>query len=221
MHYLAHIYLSGSCPKTLVGSFIKEVKPSWNYSKYNSEYIKGIYSHNIIDEFSDNHPIIKRSQKRFSKSPELSKKILYILFDHLLAANWKSYSCIPLEKFTSDVNKILIDHISVLPFKVRLALPQIIQLNWLAQYKTMEGINNAIKEFGKIYLIPYNTDSAMADFINNYTDFKNDFNEFFPLLIAHVKSKENLRDNLVRINVSEEIDFIKNNKKESLRLKIA
>lgn len=222
MFYLTHLYLSGDCPYTMAGNFITKVQPNWDYSKHNEAYLHGINQCLYINDFTKNHPIILRSQKRFKKNSKLSNKALVIFFDHFLAANWDNYSDISLEEFAGNTYQTLVDHCLVFPHKLNSIFPEMVKKNWLVQFKTLQGTNNVVKQLGRLTYSAWNMDYFMEDFMNDYSAFKNDFEEFFPLLINHVNSAENASNNII-IELNPELgdDSTKLKREESLRLKLA
>ncbi|MFN3405346.1 MAG: ACP phosphodiesterase [Cytophagaceae bacterium] len=186
MFYLSHLYLSGDCPYTIVGNFVKEFNTNWDYSEYHKLYKKGVILNDKINEFSESHPLVLQCQKRFSKNAKQSYKATYIFFDHLLAANWEKYSDKDLKEFATDTYNILMDHCVNFPYKLKMVFPRLLGNDWLYQFRTLQGVNNSIKQFGIVNSRPWNMDSSLVDFINNYAAFKADFDEFFAELMEYV-----------------------------------
>ena len=188
MHFLAHTYLSGDSPSLMVGNFIGEIKTITNPSLYEENIRNGITLHKLIDDFTDSHPIVQRSRKRLN--PKFSKHadmIVDVFYDHFIAANWNDYSKTPLEKFSVDSYRILLEHQSVLPYKAKCLLPQMIKGNWFVKYKTVGGVHQTIREMDIRSTKLTNIILASEDLMADYIGFKEDFEEFFPKLINYVK----------------------------------
>ncbi|HEY3430492.1 MAG TPA: DUF479 domain-containing protein, partial [Cyclobacteriaceae bacterium] len=65
MNFLAHLYLSGTHQKVMVGNFIGDfVKGRNALETFEPEIVKGIELHRGIDEFTDSHPIVTESKNR-------------------------------------------------------------------------------------------------------------------------------------------------------------
>ena len=65
MNVLAHIYLSGDSDEIIIGNYIGDYVKGRDYLKYPELIRKGIIIHRHIDDFTDRHPVVHRSQ-RFS-----------------------------------------------------------------------------------------------------------------------------------------------------------
>ena len=98
MNFLAHIYLSGTDEKILVGNFMGDYVKGRDYLKYPEDIRKGLLLHRQIDFYTDNHPIVKNSKKRIeSVYRKYSGIIIDIFYDYFLATNWPDYSITPLD----------------------------------------------------------------------------------------------------------------------------
>ena len=83
MNYLAHIYLSGTDEKTLVGNFIGDFIKGNKYASYPVDIQNGILLHRKIDSFTDAQ--ISEMPKSLSEIftdyiPELSSIFFTIIF---------------------------------------------------------------------------------------------------------------------------------------------
>lgn len=190
MHYLAHFYLSGNSHSSILGNFIGEIKTVNGPSIYQEDIQNGIFIHNAIDAFTDKHPVVVKSRKRLSpKFVKYSSTIIDVFYDHFLAANWDDYHTTPLEKFAVNRYHTLLEYQNILPYKAKCMLQQMIADNWLVKYKTLAGVNEAkTKELEVIKsTVSAQLSGAMFNLMDHYSEFKNDFNDFFPELIKFVK----------------------------------
>lgn len=195
MHFLAHTYLSGDSPSLMVGNFIGEIKTITDPSVYEEDIRNGITLHNLIDGFTNNHPAVERSRKRLS--PKFSKHadlIIDFYYDHFLAAAWSNYSNIPLDKFSINNYRILLENQSILPYKAKCLLPIMIKGNWFVKYKTVGGLHETIREMDIRSTKLTNIILASEDIIANYSSFKDDFDEFFPELIKYVNMVNHFKE---------------------------
>ena len=96
MNYLAHIFLSGTSPKSQVGGFIADAVKG-KYDKYPFAMQLGIWLHRKVDEFTDNHVLVKDIltdlRPRFGR---YSVILPDLFFDHFLAKNFSNYSKVSL-----------------------------------------------------------------------------------------------------------------------------
>jgi acyl carrier protein phosphodiesterase len=188
MHFLSHSYLSGDSPSLMLGNFIGEVKTITDSSIYEEHIRNGITLHHLIDGFTNNHPTVQRSRKRLS--PKFSKHadiIIDVFYDHFLASEWDKFSKTPLEKFSVNAYRVLLENQNILPYKAKCLLPQMIKGNWFVKYKTVGGLHETIREMDIRSTKLTNIILASEDLIADYSAFKEDFDEFFPQLINYVK----------------------------------
>jgi acyl carrier protein phosphodiesterase len=188
MHFLAHVYLSGNTPSILVGNFIGEIKTITDPSTYVKEIRDGISLHQLIDDYTNGHPAVLRSRKRLNpKYSKYSDTIIDVFYDHFLAANWSEYSDLPLEKFALNAYRTLLEHQAILPYKAKCMLPHMIKGNWLARFTTLGGVNQVINEMDIKSTKLTHIVLALEDLISNYSEFKQDFDEYFPHLMSYIK----------------------------------
>jgi acyl carrier protein phosphodiesterase len=195
MNFLAHIYLSGTNPKTMVGNFIGDFVKGRNVlEQFEADIAKGIELHRSIDEFTDHHPVVQISKMRLRpKYRHYAAVIVDIFYDHLLSRFWSNYHTEPLENFSHDVYKILQQHQNVLPMPVKSLLPYMIRDNWLLNYGTFDGIEKALTGISRRARHDSRMDESIHDLREYYEAFKSEFELFFPDLKKH--SEQFLSDN--------------------------
>src|SRR5690554_279161 len=104
MNFLAHLYLSGNDEKLLTGNFIGDYVKGKNFLKYPGRIREGIILHRRIDTFTDNHDQFREVKKLFRSEFGLySGVITDLVFDHMLASRWASYSEETLKQFARKV----------------------------------------------------------------------------------------------------------------------
>lgn len=205
---LTQIYLSKGRPDIMVGHFIGEVKTVKDPSVYTKEIKEGIRIHQLIEEFTENHPDVEESRKRLNpKYSKYSDTILNFFYDHFLAANWNEYCEMSLEKFSMNTYRVLLEYQKVLPYKAKYILPRMIRGNWFSRFTSLSGVSQVvgqmdIKSTKLTYIV-----SALEDLIGDYKEFGKDFSRFFPKLIKYVQSVNKLQGtyelkakNLVSVN---------------------
>lgn len=190
MNFLAHIYLSGDDDELKIGNFIADSVKGKQYLKYPERIQRGIILHRAIDSFTDTHPIVSQSvSKLFDKYGHYSRVIMDVLYDHFLAANWKSYSDISLKTYTEDFYKLLQDNYKVLPKKVQNFLPYMVSQNWLYSYRTIDGIEKILSQMSRRITHPVAMNLAVNELCEFYNEFKEEFSVFFEELRAFVASE--------------------------------
>lgn len=188
MNYLAHIYLSGDDKELMIGNFIADSVKGKKFIQYPLNIQKGIILHRAIDTYTDSHPIFRKSVTRlFPVYSHYSTVIVDILYDHFLAANWDSYSAVPLETYVNDFYFLLKEHIHILPKPVQHFLPYMIRDNWLLNYATIEGIGKILSQMNRRTQNRSRMDLATRELKEFYPEFQEDFFSFFPTLEEFVQ----------------------------------
>ncbi len=180
MNFLAHIYLSGEDPELKIGNFIADSVKGKKFLDYPKRISQGITLHRKIDSYTDSHEIVKKSVSRlFPKYRHYSTVIVDILYDHFLAANWTTYSDIPLEEYTLDFYRLLHQHHHILPKPVQTLLPYMEQDNWLLSYASISGIGNVLSGMNRRTKNKSKMNFAVVELEQYYTDFGKEFQTFF------------------------------------------
>jgi acyl carrier protein phosphodiesterase len=172
MNYLAHIYLSGESEKIQLGNFIGDYVKGNQFNNYPAEIRKGILLHRKIDHFTDKHPIVKQCIEQvrpgFGKHAGI---VTDIFFDHFLASKWEKYSQVQLRHFTKRFHTVLLLNYSMLPLRVKLFLPFIIQHKRLQSYAELSGIERSLQIMGQRTSLPENSYFAMELLTSEYDFF--------------------------------------------------
>lgn len=180
MNYLAHIYLSGEDEDLKIGNFIADSVKGKQFVSFSSKIQKGIILHRAIDTFTDSHPIVRKSCHRlFDTYSHYSSVIVDILYDHFLAANWASYSSVPLPEYVEEFYNLLNRNYERLPAKVQHFLPFMIRDNWLLNYATVEGIGKILFQMNQRTGNKSRMDLAVQELELYYTEFGEEFKLFF------------------------------------------
>ena len=192
MNFLAHIYLSGENEELILGNFIADSIKGKKYLNYPEGIQKGILLHRAIDSYTDTHPVVRKSTARLFKNySHYSGVIVDIYYDHFLAANWNSYSEIPLENFVSDFYRLLQKNYELLPPKVQGFLPYMVRENWLLSYANLEGISKILFQMNTRTQNISRMDRAVNDLKEFYPEFLSEFRTFFPDLRRYTDERIN------------------------------
>ncbi len=184
MNFLAHIYLSGDDPKIMVGNFIGDFVKGRNlFEQFHPQIANGIELHRAIDDFTDHHAVVLQSKIRLRpKYRHYAAVIVDMIYDHYLARYWNNYNPEPLEDFANSTYETLKQYWEILPTGVRRMLPYMIKQNWLLQYGTLEGVERALQGIAQRSRYDSKMDESILELRESYTDFKIEFELFFPEL---------------------------------------
>jgi acyl carrier protein phosphodiesterase len=156
----------------LVGNLLGDCVKGCGYEYYPERVAAGIKMHRAIDTFTDTHDISKQCRTMLrAATGKFAGVALDILYDHVLAKNWSSFSTRPLIDFTHDVYNTLNARYTELTMENRILLGHMERENWLMRYATKEGTQKSL--FGMSRRLAYDTnlDKAMAQYEQVETEF--------------------------------------------------
>lgn len=180
MNFLAHTFLSGNNPHIKLGNFIGDAVKGSDLSNYHPSVQEGILLHRKIDLYTDSHPVFKRTCHLLKQSHgRYCSVVADMLYDHFLAVHWQTYSDQPLERFSKDTYKLLVENFIHLPAKTKRILPFMISSDWLSSYKSFEGLQQRFEGMNRRASFQSNMHLAVQSLQNNYITLEKDFFEFF------------------------------------------
>jgi acyl carrier protein phosphodiesterase len=190
MNYLAHIFLSCDNEDLLIGNFIADFIRNREVALYAPSIQEGVFLHRQIDTYTDNHPVVKKGVGRLRPfHRKYAPVVIDILFDHLLVKNWSRYSEQKMSNFTENIYEIFLRRMDDMPPKLQVRLPNMIAADWLPAYGTLEGLHNTFIRMDKRTTFPSQFTAAVKHLQTNYRLFEQEFNEFFPEVIAFVNGQ--------------------------------
>jgi len=162
MNYLAHIFLSGSDRKMQLGNFIGDAVKGNSYQNYPQAISNGILLHRAIDDFTDNHPVIKEMIRTLKPYfGRYSGVLLDIYFDYLLASRFTSLAGLSLKKYTRRFYITLIINYHYLPVRIKRFVWHFIATDRLGKYAKPEGIREALEIMVDYRHLDISVDKAM------------------------------------------------------------
>ena len=184
MNYLAHAYLAESSDEFLVSSFIGDFVKGSVGEQFSTEIANGIVFPRQVDTYADNHKLSRTSRKLFShERRRFAGIILDICYDHFLSKHWSTYASIELSGFIERIYTILNHHQSHLPSKLQTVLPRMFKQNWLACYRTLDGVDITLNRIAKRFSRENCLSGSIDEVRGNYRRLEDNFLVFFPDLI--------------------------------------
>jgi len=188
MNFLAHILLSGDNKEIQIGNFIGDIVKGNKYEDYPTKIKEGILLHRKIDDFTDNHKVVKLSVERLKpKYGRYSAVVVDIFYDYFLLKNWDKYSNQSLDKFVKQFHINVLQHYLIIPAKARRIAVSIIVNRWFHRYKTKEGIKEVLDKMAKYRNIPDESDFAISILSKYEKEFNKEFNMFFKEIILYLR----------------------------------
>ena len=145
MNYLAHFALAGPETGLLVGGFLGDYIKGRLENRFSPEIERGIRLHRAIDQYTDSHPVVKNSYKRFDpRFRRYAGIITDIAFDHLLAQNWPQYYNEPLESYSASTLEKLLAHKDMLTDAAFQRAAHMQEHNSLAHYGQLQFLEQSL-----------------------------------------------------------------------------
>ncbi len=203
MNWLAHILLAGGDEELQLGGVIADLVTMPQARNLPPGVRRGVALHHAIDAFSDAHPAVSASNRRISSAgvglrPVAAAVAVDMLYDHLLASRWERHCpSWSLETFSAGFYRVATKHAAVVPTKARLALDLMQAENWLVSYRDLGEIRRVLERIRR-RLSPRAAElsplEAAADvFARDPAAFEDDFERFWPDVVAHVAGVESAR----------------------------
>jgi acyl carrier protein phosphodiesterase len=188
MNYLAHAFLAASSDKFLLGSFIGDFVKGSAEGRFDARIVSGIAFHRHVDAFADGHALTRESRRLFKATRRrYAGVIIDICYDHFLSRHWDTYSNEDLEAFINRVYVVLQTHFALLPARLKGVLPRMLAENWLACYRTLEGVDITLKRIAKRISRESRLSDAKAEIRSHYRLLEENFLRFFPDLLAYAQ----------------------------------
>jgi acyl carrier protein phosphodiesterase len=191
MNYLSLSLLAGPSEDKIFGSFLGNNIKVNSYHKYNEETLDGVRLNKRIDDFTNSHPSFQKSIERLSpKFRKYGKPLIRLFYDHFLAANWNKYSKRPLKEHASYIYEVLSNRSAILPYKAGKIFPMMIKTDWLHSQAELKGTFLCMKDLIRLTILQSTQENAFTELMENYQQFREDFEAFFPDLCRFVKEQD-------------------------------
>jgi acyl carrier protein phosphodiesterase len=191
MNWLAHVLLSEPDIEFRLGNLLADLVKGRDRAGMSAAFVSGMKRHQVIDAFTDYHPIVHRSRARIGDEYDHVRGILVdVFYDHFLALDWARYCPVPLETFTANLYTEIRAHPIALPEEARAAVERMMHEDRLGSYRRLAGIESSLKRVS-IRLSArlsreFALERAVSELVDNFDGLAGDFEEFFPELQAHV-----------------------------------
>lgn len=188
MNWLAHLYLSEPEVEFRVGNLLPDWVGPWELTGLPEGFQRGIARHRAIDAFTDAHPLVRRSVRRFEKPFRRYGAVLTdVFYDHFLAAGWSAHSAEPLGEFVRGFYESVETIRRSVPSQAWEVLEHMRRADWLGSYATLEGIETTLRRMSRRLRFPFELAAAVEVLEARYEELREDFEGFFPEVVAHVR----------------------------------
>ncbi len=185
MNFLAHLYLAPDDDEALLGSLMGDFVKGPLRGEHPPGIERGLALHRRIDVFTDAHAAVRRSRARIPPQRRRYAGIIVdVFYDHCLARDWARYARQPLEQFAHRVYRVLEAHRDALPARLQTIAPAMSRQDWLSSYREVGSVAHALERTGQRLKRGNGLLGAGEDLTAHYAGLGEDFDEFFPQLIA-------------------------------------
>jgi acyl carrier protein phosphodiesterase len=187
MNWLAHVLLSEPTAEFRLGNLLPDFLGAAELERVDVVFQPGIQRHRWIDAFTDQHPVVRRSVRRFSPAYRRVAPVLVdVFYDHFLSTDWERYASQPLAGFVRDVYQCFDAYRGPLPDALWLPLQRMCTENWLGSYGDQDGLRQTLTRMERRFRRRVDLRGGLVDLQRNYAGLSADFREFFPELRAAV-----------------------------------
>ena len=130
MNLLWHALLSGPETEVRLGNLLADFVKGRDRRSMSPAFLEGVRQHQVIDAFTDSHPIVSRSKARIRDYPHVTGILVDVFYDHFLTLHWERYSPVSLEDFTAGLYAGLKSHPIALPADAQTTLDHMIAEDW-------------------------------------------------------------------------------------------
>ena len=191
MNWLAHLYLSEPEVEFRVGSLLPDWVGPWEMVGLPEGFQRGIARHRRIDAFTDAHPVVRRSVRRFEKPFRRYGAVLTdVFYDHFLARGWAAHcaEAAPLQEFIQGFYQSVEAIRPSLPPQAWEVLEHMRAADWLGSYAEVEGIAKTLRRMSLRLRFPFDLAASVKVLEEQYEGFREDFEAFFPEVRREVEA---------------------------------
>jgi acyl carrier protein phosphodiesterase len=187
VNHLAHFKLSDGDESLLVGNFLADFTKGRLSGRYAESIETGIRLHRAVDAYTDSHPLVLASHRRFEpRYRRFGGIITDIVFDHFLARQWPQYDSRPLGCFCEEVLSSVLQHEDLLPAAGRSRAHHLHDNQAMSKYVEPEFIQRSFVYLSSRLRFDNPLDQAWDQFEHNEAALTEDFRNFFPQLQSFV-----------------------------------
>ena len=183
MNYLAHLFLAGDSPESLIGNLAGDFVKGPLGGRFPPAIAEGIRHHRRIDAFTDAHPSVAAFRRvLIPEHGHYARVISDVFFDHFLAVDFARWGGEPLAAFLSRVYALIDPHVDELPGRLPFVYPRM--RGWLLSYATVEGIHTTLTNLSYRLSRRPHLETATRHLTDSRVELQRRFDAFFPDVVA-------------------------------------
>ena len=193
MNYLAHLRLSRPDAESMVGNLMGDFRKYLCSDSLPDTVRLGIENHVRVDKFTDSNALILDLKRLFShERRRFAGIIIDVVFDYFLICHWQRFSNEKLDLFIDGIHDSISSQWNIMPGRMRYVMGYMIREDWLRSYSTLEGIDYALNRMSARIRFENKLGGAIEEVEYHYQELEEGFLQFFPELIVHVETNNDL-----------------------------
>jgi acyl carrier protein phosphodiesterase len=187
LNYIAHIHIANHTQTSLLGNFLGDFVKGQAFQVLPQELAIGVRLHRKVDQFTDNHVLIKNLRETFPRHlRRIAGIVIDIIFDYVLLQQWDELTLISKEHVLDSFYQQLSDFDEIDSPHFNRLMQSLLADRWLIEYlepltclRALQSIERRLNN--KIIF----AESAFTFFQVNQVKFETTFTAFYPELLVH------------------------------------
>jgi len=189
MNYLAHILIAAPNLESRLGNFVADFMRGVDREDFSPGIMAGIRMHWKVDQYTDAHPVFKRSRARLPVEHRRFAGILIdIFYDHFLARHWERFGPGTLEEYADQVLGDFMGYEDYLPERARRAIEYLKRDRRFTGYASIEVINEVLCGISQRLSRANPLCTAISGLEAAYEELEQDFLTYFPDLVCYAET---------------------------------
>lgn len=185
MNVLAHAWLASRAGESIVGHLLGDFVKGRAEDRWEGDLLHGIHRHRKIDAYTDDHPAVRRSVRRFRGEFRRWGGVLAdMYYDHVLANAWGELGEGTLRSFADRVYGELEEHRPRLPQRMQHFTDFMRASDLLVSYTELEGIDRSLQGISRRVRRANPLADGVTELEREGERLGADFREFVPDLLA-------------------------------------
>ena len=196
MNYIAHIHIGFHTQTSLLGNFLGDFVKGQVRDTLPQSLEQGVIIHRKVDQFTDNHALVKKLRQAFPASlRRVSGIVIDVVFDHYLLKHWNRFSQQSSEQVLSRFYQQLAAFDAIEHPHFKRIKSSLISSEWLIDYQHRATCLRAFKAIEHRLRHKIVFAHEAYDFVEQQNAlFEDTFISFYPELLQHaLHCKQNTR----------------------------
>ena len=192
MNWLAHIFVSDESVDYQLGNLLADPLKGKPWPGASEATRNGFAMHKVIDRYTDHHPAFINSKARLGEKGFLRGVVIDMVYDHLLTRSWDQYALIDRAAFIETFYARALPAATDYPQQPRQIVQGVIRSGYLTSYADLDGLHRALERIDMRLSRNGRSKKKSVEYMpvieSQLPGLQQDFDDFFPTLLAHFKA---------------------------------